>query len=245
MVGTTNRPITRSQSRAVANRLNNLNQNSKDIVSEALSKVDILSERAKQTTAELLDYRPQAEAVQMRAFITVGTTKFHSLVQRALSAEVLSLLRELGFTEVSIQAGDMELQPLIDGLEGGEVINKSEEVVNIRWRDLKIRLRRFYPSLEREMRDADLIVGHGGAGTCMEALALKKPLVVVVNSALMSNHQSELADRLARDHHCLVASSAEKLVDALRDPALMTPAPFPPPAGSSVFSQFLSDVLDF
>lgn len=32
-----------------------------------------------------------------------------------------------------------------------------------------------------------------GAGSVMEALALEKPLVVVVNAALMDDHQQELA----------------------------------------------------
>jgi hypothetical protein len=36
-----------------------------------------------------------------------------------------------------------------------------------------------------------------GAGSVMEALDLRKPLVVVVNAALMDDHQKELADALA------------------------------------------------
>mmetsp|Transcript_24970 Transcript_24970/g.99170 ORF Transcript_24970/g.99170 Transcript_24970/m.99170 type:complete len:184 (+) Transcript_24970:227-778(+) len=49
-----------------------------------------------------------------------------------------------------------------------------------------------------EMAAAGLVVSHAGAGSLMEALALKKRVVAVVNAALMGNHQVELADALRR-----------------------------------------------
>ena len=55
---------------------------------------------------------------------------------------------------------------------------------------------RFKPSLKDDMEGASIIVSHGGAGSIMEALRLKKPLVVVVNEDLMDNHQTELAEAI-------------------------------------------------
>ncbi|KAI6188391.1 hypothetical protein M3Y98_00349700 [Aphelenchoides besseyi] len=52
MVGTVNRPITRSQSRANANRLNT--QNPTQTVSEAAAKLDTLPERAAKAAEDLL-----------------------------------------------------------------------------------------------------------------------------------------------------------------------------------------------
>ena len=53
---------------------------------------------------------------------------------------------------------------------------------------------RFKAGLEEDMRAARLVISHAGSGSIFEALALCKPLIVVVNEALMDNHQAELAD---------------------------------------------------
>ena len=47
-----------------------------------------------------------------------------------------------------------------------------------------------------------------------ESLRAGKPLIVVVNEALMDNHQAELASELAAQGH-LVCASPESLVDAI------------------------------
>lgn len=47
----------------------------------------------------------------------------------------------------------------------------------------------FTPSLDAEMKNAQLVVSHAGSGSVFEALKLRKRLLVVVNDALMDNHQ--------------------------------------------------------
>ena len=62
------------------------------------------------------------------------------------------------------------------------------------------------------MKDASLIISHAGAGSIMEGLALNKVMLVVINSSLMDNHQSELAYALSRRHHLLCVDSPQDLL---------------------------------
>jgi beta-1,4-N-acetylglucosaminyltransferase len=44
---------------------------------------------------------------------------------------------------------------------------------------------------------------YAGAGTVLETLEARVPLVVVINDTLMGNHQLELAERLAAEGNLL------------------------------------------
>lgn len=75
------------------------------------------------------------------------------------------------------------------------------------------------------MKSADLIIGHAGAGTALDVLRLKKPMVSVINDKLMDNHQTELADRLAELGH-LVKTTPTELHSALLQENTLSPKPF-------------------
>ena len=57
----------------------------------------------------------------------------------------------------------------------------------------------FKDSIKQELREADLIITSGGSGTILEALEMKKNIIVVVNNTLQDNHQEDLVARLERD----------------------------------------------
>eukprot|EP00633_Aureoumbra_lagunensis_P010523 CAMPEP_0197329792 /NCGR_PEP_ID=MMETSP0892-20130614/6184_1 /TAXON_ID=44058 ORGANISM="Aureoumbra lagunensis, Strain CCMP1510" /NCGR_SAMPLE_ID=MMETSP0892 /ASSEMBLY_ACC=CAM_ASM_000538 /LENGTH=114 /DNA_ID=CAMNT_0042826619 /DNA_START=256 /DNA_END=600 /DNA_ORIENTATION=+ len=79
-----------------------------------------------------------------------------------------------------------------------------------------------------EMRAATIIVSHGGAGSIMEALYLRKTLVVCVNDALMGNHQLELVLELHKRKHLVLATPellAAAIAEATSDSAGLVPYP--------------------
>jgi len=148
-------------------------------------------------------------------FVTVGTTRFDALVERFEDPGVHDELKTLGVNRVLLQIGHGK--DLDSGVAGASTKQSSKL--------LPMESFRFSPSIEAHMRGARLVVSHAGAGSIMEALGLRAPLLVVVNDALMDNHQAELADALALRNH-LVRTTPRQLTDALADfPAALTPYP--------------------
>ncbi len=88
------------------------------------------------------------------------------------------------------------------------------------------------------MKSADLIISHAGAGSCLEALELSKPLIVVTNDLLMDNHQLELAEQLCKDGH-LYYSNCKGLLELIRSADFSNLKPF---AGDK--SKKIADIID-
>ncbi|OWZ17060.1 UDP-N-acetylglucosamine transferase subunit [Phytophthora megakarya] len=124
----------------------------------------------------------------MLAFVTVGTTKFEALIEALDTNACLSALVARGFTSLRMQIGHGEHLPrrAFPGLE--------------------MSFYRHDPQYKSDVARADLVISHAGAGSIMDGLALKKKLVVVVNTALMDNHQTELAEAMADQNFCLQTS---------------------------------------
>jgi UDP-N-acetylglucosamine transferase subunit ALG13 len=70
-------------------------------------------------------------------------------------------------------------------------------------------------------RNASLVVGHGGAGTILNALKFHIPIVVVPRSQRFGehfdNHQMELAQRLAGNELIKVVYDIESLESAVKE----------------------------
>ena len=137
-----------------------------------------------------------------RVFVTVGTTSFDALIAATTAPEFANALEKLGFDELRLQVGR----------------GKAPEAEGATWF-------RFAPTITEEMRAADVVISHAGAGSILEALELGKRLVVCVNDALMDNHQAELANALeARGH--VVVSTVDDVAAALQRVVSLRPAPY-------------------
>ncbi|CAH1286825.1 unnamed protein product [Chrysodeixis includens] len=144
-----------------------------------------------------------------KIFLTVGTTKFDLLCEYILTEPVLTALKNIGCKEITFQIGKSAVEPGIYEREG-----------------VIINMYRFKDSITEDIRNADLVISHAGAGTCLEVLEANKPLLVVVNEDLMDNHQLELAEQLQIDSH-LYYCTCDTLISTLGvvDFSLLNPFP--------------------
>eukprot|EP01067_Filipodium_phascolosomae_P005816 Filipodium_phascolosomae@DN3928_c0_g1_i1.p1 len=142
-----------------------------------------------------------------KIFVTVGTTKFPELVLLCLSEEFQQKAFEDGFTDMVIQYGKVP-----------PAVQKN----NL----LKVETFDFAGTLTDEMQLSDLVISHAGAGSIIEALRLKKRLIVVVNEALMDNHQVELANALG-ERGFLINTTVTRLLLTMSAVKNFNPVPYP------------------
>ncbi|VDK41319.1 unnamed protein product [Taenia asiatica] len=129
----------------------------------------------------------------MAVFVTVGTTSFDKLIQEINAAKFHLALSKLGYRKIFIQYGSGTVEP---SFSDGPL-----EVVAFRYR----------MKLDSIFSVSTLVISHGGAGTCMEALSPpgRRKLIVVINEDLMNNHQEELASALYEGRHVFVSRAKD------------------------------------
>ncbi|KAM3717935.1 UDP-N-acetylglucosamine transferase [Dirofilaria immitis] len=141
----------------------------------------------------------------------IGSTEFDALIYAVTEKKCLESLKRIGITDLLIQMGKGKVK-----LEKGD-----HNGINIDYY-------RYKDDILQDIIDADLIIGHAGAGTCLEVLQNKKPFVVVVNEELMDNHQWELAERLQELGHIL-CTRPNDLVEIIKSPEIFNLKPFSAP----------------
>ncbi|VDK88897.1 unnamed protein product [Litomosoides sigmodontis] len=157
----------------------------------------------------------------MLCFVTVGSTEFDALIRTVIEQKCLESLNEIGITDLLIQMGRGKVKL--------EKVNRCG--INIDYYCYK-------DDILQDIRAADLIIGHAGAGTCLEVLRCKKPFVVVVNEELMDNHQWELAERLHELGH-IFCTKPNDLAEIIRSPEIFKRKPFAGPDYSALANAVL------
>jgi len=129
-------------------------------------------------------------------FVTVGTTKFDKLIEVIDSAEFGEWLHKQNpDLTVVVQRGSGEYEP------------KSAWISECFT---------FKPSLTEDMEGAALIITHAGSGSVLESLKLRRKTCVVVNTDLMDNHQTELANEVCNRGLATCAKGPSNLLEALQ-----------------------------
>lgn len=155
----------------------------------------------------------QISSRSKNVFVTVGTTRFDELIAAITDPKVLDTLYCNGYHKLVLQIG-----------RGDEI--DQEHIKQAKY-PIRVEQYRFKQSIRDDYNSADLVIGHAGAGTCLESLELKKRLLVVVNEKLHDNHQLELARKLQQLGH-LQYCTPSGLFDVLSQTELFENlAPFP------------------
>ena len=90
----------------------------------------------------------------MHAFVTVGSTRFDTLVQAVFTEDVLSSLCRKGYTRLVVQCGNSTFE-LASTIKNGNTHKMNRAGVDIEFWSYK-------PSLQEDYEKADLVISHAG-----------------------------------------------------------------------------------
>ena len=208
--------------------------------------------------------------IMRSAFVTVGTTSFDALIRAVDTPEFLNALAYRGITRLTVQigrgtyipdahcaatmiapdpdaakaaAGYAALDDEDGGGGGGDDDDDDDGYGPAVAGGVRCRYYRYRRSLRGDVAGAALVVSHAGAGSIVEALRAGRPLITVVNDALMDNHQVELAEAMRARNYLYRASPAD-LARVLRAADLGALAPYPPVDGRALAAAFDATALD-
>ena len=141
----------------------------------------------------------------MLAFVTVGMTKFDSLIDRICDKDTLNTLFDHGYVKLRIQYGPLGRVPR---LENAKREKRREKRLTYCLMRKESRLSGFRSNRlsKKDLEEASLVIGHAGAGTILETLRAGTNLVVVTNPDLMDDHQTDLANAMQREEYLLQAT---------------------------------------
>lgn len=159
-------------------------------------------------------------------FVTVGSTQFDQLIDCIIEEPTLEILKEFGCRRLTIQYGSYKNISNLDSLKS--------------WTTFEIEMFDYQNSIDTYIENADLVIGHAGAGTTLEVLRKGKPLLIVINDHLMDNHQEELALELTESKYAL-CSNTRNFRSILRSLDISELRPFPK-ADPTKFRDFITRI---
>ena len=103
-----------------------------------------------------------------------------------------------------------------------------------------------YELFQKNMREADYVICHGGDGTLEEGMRLQKKMIVVPrrvqHEEAPDDHQLEIVELLATKNRILGALKMEDLAVCIQRVPTWTPSPVSPRAGNPV-ADYINDLI--
>ena len=151
-----------------------------------------------------MNEKNSTEKVSKQMLVTVGTTKFESLIRNIDREDFYLILDELKFSKLIIQKGT------------GEYVPHKYKSKTLNLKNLQVEVNELLQDFENIIKNSDYIISHGGAGNVLESLKYKKKLFVAVNDLLMDNHQEELAETLQKDNYIFYLKNLTQIVEDIK-----------------------------
>ncbi|AMG53714.1 PssE/Cps14G family polysaccharide biosynthesis glycosyltransferase [Citrobacter amalonaticus] len=133
----------------------------------------------------------------MKYFITVGTTKFDSLIRAA-----------------DKYALDNKLNNFIFQIADGSYVPNNGEYIS------------FVSDIDHYYDWADVVITHAGAGSIYRLLELRKKIIIVPNLERIDKHQNDIAAFMSQHQHALVVWNLSELNSAMEKVSTFSPIPY-------------------
>lgn len=155
--------------------------------------------------------------------VTVGATAgFKTLIDSVLSVSYWQYIISQGFTELHVQCGPdaasakQQLTLLQDEIPSGLTIEIFDVKKNLMKEEMIL-----CKDLQGQ-RQLGLVISHAGTGTILDAWKMGLPIVVVPNTELLDDHQTEMAKHLSKEGYAIISSgSTEDLKEAIHKVGLL------------------------
>ncbi|KAG6180624.1 hypothetical protein E4U22_007969 [Claviceps purpurea] len=155
--------------------------------------------------------------------VTVGATVgFSALTRAVLDPNFWTFLRAQDFTALHVQCGpDITWAAALCAQHRDKMPTGFQvDVFDVKQNLLKDEM--VLCQARREERAPGLVISHAGTGTILDAWRLGLPLVVVPNTELLDDHQTEMARHLAKEGYAAMSSpSVLNLQKATHEAALL------------------------
>jgi beta-1,4-N-acetylglucosaminyltransferase len=123
----------------------------------------------------------------MRAFVTVGSTRFDVLIHAVLDDAVLAALSRRGYDQLVVQCGNSGIDAdLARHASSMKTDDDSLERWSFASQGVRVELWRFKPSLQAEFAHADLVISHAGTSATTVAEGKTLEQMIRIYSSLCS-----------------------------------------------------------
>ncbi|KAG8418175.1 N-acetylglucosaminyldiphosphodolichol N-acetylglucosaminyltransferase catalytic subunit alg13 [Metarhizium acridum] len=152
-----------------------------------------------------------SSAIERYCLVTVGATVgFEELTKEVLQSAFWQFLREQGFTALHVQCGPDIPWASARSSDQKEELPRGFEVDVFDVRNNLMKEEMVLCQALPGQRAQGLVISHAGTGTILDAWKMGLPLIVVPNTRLLNDHQTEMAKHLARQGYATM-SSADRL----------------------------------